>query len=158
MARSGAVPIGGFPPLDQYPRFMKSGNRAANSVKELLQLPAEAQPDEVFACVVGCLTDVLDYQATTPSRIPGTTSRFQAAWLSRDGRRYEGKGSSDREAVLAAAAHLLAHSEDAAILRRYAEPELEGAATTLARRLQARAAAPRIAPSFRRVRRAGSAE
>jgi hypothetical protein len=93
-------------------------------VKKLLQLPPEAQPQDVFECIVGCLTDALHYELQSSARIPGRAERYEAAWLGPDGIRYAAVGRSERDAALAAALRLIAESEEAQLLRNYNEPEM----------------------------------
>ncbi len=93
-------------------------------VRTLLDLPAGARSDDVFECLMGCLTDGLDCQFVNPARLPGKAARYEAAWLSPGGTRYEGRGRSGREAALAAAVRLISEAEEGAFLRLYGEPEL----------------------------------
>ncbi len=127
-------------------------------VKALLNLPSEARADEVFECVMGCLTDALNCELIAPARLPGKRARYQAAWLARDGTRYEAEGRSDREAALAAAVRFISEAEEGEILRAYAEPELKRFEPPVQRRRASADRRPKGAPGLRTVRRAGGPE
>jgi hypothetical protein len=127
-------------------------------VRSLLQLPAEAPAEEVFTCVLNCLTDALDCRFVSPLPVQGKAHCYRAAWLARDGTRYEGEGRSGREAALAAAVRLISESRDAALLYAYAEPELRPLPFRRGRRARGKTARVASAPDLLRVRRAGSPE
>ncbi len=127
-------------------------------IRTLLQLPLDARAEEVFECVSGCLTDALRCQLESPTRVPGKAPRYEAAWLGPDGTRYEGQGYSQRDAALAAALRLIEECEDAALLRKYGEPELVEMVSREQRPRRKAAARRTPAPGLRTIRRAGAAE
>lgn len=101
----------------------KSERPPHQTIKKLLQLPPNAKPADVYACVVGCLGDALGCRREEAARISRRPSHYRAAWHSPRGRRYEGEGRSPREATLAAAARFVSQSEEAALLRGWVEPD-----------------------------------
>ncbi len=127
-------------------------------IKNLLDLPRQAKASEVSDCVFDCLSDALNCQFVSPEKLPGASAGYRAAWLAPSGTRYEGHGSSEAEATLAAALSLISECEDAALLRGYVEPELAELEIRQRRRRPGKGHARGPVVTAGRLRRAGCAE